>query len=129
MQKMSESNGKQYKTDIQGIDDGEDVYCITVRGFLDTESVDDFQSKVDTFLQATPGPLLIADLSDLIYVSSGGLGAIMKLYNNIKQSGGAMVILRPPEGILKIFEILNFTNVFTFADNVPDALQILDMTS
>jgi anti-sigma B factor antagonist len=126
---MVEPISKQYNTEIRKLDNDEGVYCITVRGFLDTESVGDFQAKVDTFLEETTDPLLVADFSDLIYVSSSGLGAVMKLYNTVKQTGGSMVVLRPPESIMKIFEMLNLTSVLTFADDVPDALQILDMTS
>lgn len=66
---------------------------------------------------------LIIDLSDVDYVDSSGLGALLLAQRQIKEFGLSIVLVGVVENVKNMFKISQIHDVFLYADSVDDALK------
>ena len=71
---------------------------IAVEGWLDTQASPELLTQLDQLEEGITS--LVIDFSDLEYISSSGLRAVVAAY---KKMNGAIVIKGASEGILSIF--------------------------
>jgi anti-anti-sigma factor len=93
---------------------------LALRGYLDAHTVNDFESFMETSMEKGTTHYLI-DISDLNYISSAGIGAIMSLTQRLRRSEGELVLLQPTEKVFKILDKLGFTKIFRFAHSREEA--------
>lgn len=97
---------------------------LEVRGFLDARAIPDFDH--DTQRCMDEGfTRFILDTHDLTYISSAGIGSLVRLSQNLARLGGEIVLLPPPDRIYAIFELLDFTKVLKFVETKEQALEAL----
>lgn len=68
-------------------------------------------AKAQAFLDALPAPGVI-DLSRLEYISSAGLGVLLRTQKRIQQSGRGLRLVRPTRHIRNIFHYSGFDRIF-----------------
>jgi len=66
------------------------------------------------------------DLNRVEYLCSSALGVLLSLSEQFKALGGTLLILQPSEEIHKLFRLLGFNNMFTFAKDDAEALKTLE---
>jgi anti-sigma B factor antagonist len=66
---------------------------------------------------------LVLDLSDVDFVDSTALGALVSFHRRL---GDRLVIAAPGPRVRRLFEITKFTSVFTVTDSVDTALTVLE---
>jgi anti-anti-sigma factor len=64
---------------------------------------------------------LIFDCTNLSYVSSTGIGTFLAIDKEMQELHGNMFLSCVPSRVHEIFEILGFTSVLTFCDDIDDA--------
>lgn len=97
---------------------------LEVRGFLDARAIHDFDHDVQKCIDE--GFIrFILDTHDLTYISSAGIGSLMRLSQNLARLGGEIVLLPPPDKIYAIFELLDFTKVLRFVETKAKAVELL----
>ena len=97
---------------------------VQISGFLDAHTVDTFERKMEQIL-AQDHNRVIMDVSQLNYISSAGIGALMVLLQQLRRRQGDLVILQPSAKVYKILDLLGFTRIFNIAQDHDGAVQML----
>jgi anti-sigma B factor antagonist len=103
-------------------DQREDSRMMTLAGFLDAQTVGDFELAAEQFLDSDRS-LLILDLHDLQYISSAGVGSIMALVHSLRRKGGDVVLVRPSLRVYDMLELLGFTEILQITQSREEAEQ------
>ncbi len=89
---------------------GEDnSLCIKPVGRIDIMSAEDFSKEVLSSINNIEA--LTLDFSEVIYVSSAGLRAILEIAKNIEINNGNLQIVNVPRNILDIFRMTGFDKI------------------
>ncbi len=80
---------------------------------LITENVDKGETKI------------IIDFSKTNYISSAGLGVILKAAKMVQKHGGGLVIYNANELVREVLDISGFSTLFNTHDNLDEAIQDL----
>ena len=100
-----------------------DAIVIAPSGRLDHENSESFREGVKAHLDgASGGASIVLDFSDLEYVSSAGLRALMLVMNQAKAQGTRVVVAALQPVVAEIFEISRFNMVFSVFATVREAL-------
>jgi anti-anti-sigma factor len=93
---------------------------LSLRGRMDAASEQDFEDEAKR-LVAGNGAIIAVDLSELSYISSAGIGALMRLAGNARARQGD-VVLCGAKGIVKsVLEITGVGQIFRLYASVPEA--------
>lgn len=83
-------------------------------------------------LPATLAPLLrqqaqrvIVDLSQMSFIDSTGIRAVVTVTNGARESGGEVVLAAPSENVARTFEIVKLRDFVPIVDSVAAALGVL----
>jgi len=68
-------------------------------------------AKAQEFLDSLPTPDVI-DMSRLEYISSAGLGVLLRTQKRVMQAGGGLKLLKPNRNIRDIFRYSGFDRIF-----------------
>ena len=90
---------------------------LTVRpkGRLDTASSPVLDREVQPYVADVQE--IIFDFTDVDYISSGGLRVLLGLEQNLEQRGGEVRVIHANSSVLKILDLVGFSEVVTV---VPD---------
>ena len=66
--------------------------------------------------------ILIVDFSEMVYISSAGLRAILSQAKAMRAREGRLDICAPPENILEVFKISGFDQILSIHDTRAAAL-------
>ena len=98
-----------------------DKLVLRVAGRMDAESAAAFETECEACI-AEGFARLVLDLGNLSYVSSMGLGAIVKIAKQLRDSGGEVRICCLTGLVRQLFEITRLNHVFPPHDSVESAL-------
>jgi anti-anti-sigma factor len=101
-----------------------DYAALALRGYLDAHTVNDFEAHMDRSIEQGTVYFLL-DLSDLNYISSAGIGAIMSVTQRLRRAEGEIVLVRPNEKVFGILDKLGFTKIFRLAYSAEEAEKLL----
>lgn len=94
---------------------------LRVAGRMDAESTPAFEAQCESCI-AEGFTNLVLDLSNLTYVSSMGLGAIVRVAKQLRDDGGEVRICCLTGLVRQLFEITRLNHVFPPHDSVESAL-------
>ncbi len=86
------------------------IQLIHLQGSLDMYSFPRLESQLQTLFQQGRYYVML-DCSQLDYIGSAGLGALIGFAKQARDHDGDLKLLRVPERIYKIIELLGFTKV------------------
>ena len=98
-----------------------DVLILTADGGLDSSNAVQFVGELETLVQSGARKLVI-DCTRLSFISSYGVGVLVRLHNKLASQGGIIKLAAVHSRIVKLLEIVNLTQMFHIYDNVDDAL-------
>ena len=99
----------------------QDNVVLRVAGRMDAESTPEFEAQCESCV-AEGFTNLILDLGGLTYVSSMGLGAIVRVAKQLRDGGGEVRICCLTGLVRQLFEITRLNHVFPPHDSVESAL-------
>jgi len=67
---------------------------------------------------------LIVDLSQVAYIDSSGVGALVEVFRRLKRNGSTMVLVAPSERVSSVLEITKLDQFFTIAATEQEALEL-----
>ncbi|MBB6459355.1 STAS domain-containing protein [Flammeovirga kamogawensis] len=67
----------------------------------------------------------VVDASEVNHMNSGGLSMLVRLYTDISQHNGKMLIISPPEQLTKLLKITKLDKVFQTVTRRGEAMQLL----
>lgn len=83
------------------------VLTVAVRGHLDTNTAPVFESGLKGELSDITE--LRLDLTNLVYISSAGLRALLTLHKAMVAKKGKLVLLHPNEEVMEILDMTGFS--------------------
>jgi stage II sporulation protein AA (anti-sigma F factor antagonist) len=98
---------------------------VEISGELDLFTAPAFRERVDRALSADGPRNLVLELSQLSFVDSSGLGAILGRYKVVTQLGGRMILVCPQPQVQRIFALSGLFKIMDPAQNVDQALQMV----
>lgn len=90
---------------------------LSVGGDLDVVGAPDMRQAVVTAV-AEGSRLLALDLSELDFVDSFGLGAVVGALKRVRQRGGELALVCPSSRIRRVFEICDLDRILALHDSV-----------
>ncbi len=97
------------------------ITIITLDGFVDAHTAPQFESVIQTELEAG-NVRIIVDCSKLNYISSAGLGVFMSFIEEVRDLGGDIKISGLVPKVRHTFEILGFHDLFEMLEDMNSAL-------
>lgn len=88
---------------------------------LDSEISAQLKAKLLILIQPDIEALII-DLTNVEYVDSSGLGALLLAQRQIKEFGMTIILAGVSESVQSMFKISQIHDVFLYADDIEDAL-------
>lgn len=101
-----------------------EVPIVAVSGEVDVYSAPALKAKV-TELLGSGVTTLVIDLTDVAFLDSTGLGALVEARAATNEAGGALPLVCNQERILKLFTITGLDGVFAIRPTVDEALASL----
>jgi anti-anti-sigma factor len=93
---------------------------IKLGGRLDAESTPQFNAACESLIRS--GALhMVLDLAALDYISSAGLGSILRLAKKLEELGGAALLCGLRGLVREVFEVTNLLSLFKVFDSPEDA--------
>jgi anti-anti-sigma factor len=87
------------------------VLILTADGGLNMDVADEFVHELETLIE-TGVTRIIVDLSRLTYISSYGIGVLVRLHHRLAKKGGDVKLAAPQSGILKALNTVRLGGVF-----------------
>jgi anti-sigma B factor antagonist len=94
---------------------------ITVIGSMDALTSADFSSFVSAQVEQGQNKLVV-DLSQVDYMSSAGLRAILAVLKEARQGGGDLRLAAAQPGVEKILKLSGFMSILKFYPAVEEAI-------
>jgi anti-sigma B factor antagonist len=90
---------------------------------LDYKNANEFEERMVTLIN-NGSHLIVLDLSEVVFVDSNGLGAIMSTLKFLRQKGH-LVISASHEAVITMFKLTHMDKVLHIFDNETDAVAAL----
>lgn len=101
-----------------------DIWIFRPLGNIDTETSDDLE--VNLIEGITQGMRwIIIDLSDVPFISSSGLGVLIKGGKKIKEKNGEIILSSPRDTVFQIFKLSGFTKIFRITPDQKTAMDLI----
>ncbi len=97
------------------------VDLITVSGRVDSNTAQEMEDALEDRI-AEGRHNLVLDLSDVSYLSSAGLRALVTALRNCKRKGGDVRIAAPSERVSEVMSLAGLDSLFTSYDDVTIAV-------
>lgn len=97
------------------------VTLIGLQGGFDALTAPTFTQAVDEVIQQNHLWLVI-DLSQVDYVGSAGVRALLKVMKDTRQKNGDVVIASVPTAVYQVFEMTGLPSIIKFYATTDDAL-------
>ncbi len=94
---------------------------IAVEGRVDTVTAPDLEERILEWVDQGESHLVL-DLSDVEYVSSAGLRALLVIAKTAKSCGGGLACCRLQDMVKRVFEVSGFTAVIPVYATLEEAL-------
>lgn len=101
----------------------DDTMTVFLHHDLDMVEAKNFKDNVDTFLLLNPQiKILEIDLSDVSFIDSSGLGALIGRYKNMSLRRGTLVISGAGENVRRILEMAGLKKLLSPQKSIKEVL-------
>ena len=107
---------------VEAASPAEGITLIELSGELDAHTAPEFERFLEERVRNEKKAKLILDFSNLEYISSAGLGVLMGLIEEVRSQSGDMKLIKVPEKIYHVLDLLGFPIVFEVLPQLQDAL-------
>ena len=99
------------------------VALLVAQGEIDAHSFEEVEDAVNDAVDEGITKILV-DLEGVSYMSSAGIGVLIGSMNEVVDGqGGHFILISPTRGVMEVLESMGFTEVFTIADSLEQAME------
>lgn len=106
-----------------GFRTADDIRILDLKGELDAHTAAELEAAIKQCQMDTCVKIIING-SDLMYISSAGLGVFMAYIEEIRESGGDIKIAALQPKVFNVFDLLGFPMLFDITDSEDEAVAI-----
>jgi anti-anti-sigma factor len=99
----------------------EAALVVGVRGRLDSTTSSRLEQELLSRIAAAERSIVL-DCSQLAYITSAGLRAVLLTAKKLKNTQGALVLCSLNESVWKVFDLAGFTRILSIHATLQDAL-------
>ncbi|MBI4568280.1 MAG: STAS domain-containing protein [Planctomycetes bacterium] len=103
----------------------DEVALLRVSGYLDLGTAPDLEDAVNRELDDGYCDIVV-DLSRVDYISSAGVGVIIRGVQDAREEGGNLVLLRPSKPVMNVLDTLGASRLFRIVQILSDAYRYFD---
>ena len=96
------------------------ILIVSADGGLNADDADEFVHQLEGLITGGVTKIIV-DLTRLTYISSYGIGVLMRLHHRLKKAGGDVKLAAPQSSILKALTALRLGSVFEIYPDVNAA--------
>lgn len=97
---------------------------LELSGRLDALEAPALRQQLESLTDADGPALIVVDLSNVEFVDSAGLAALVKGMKNARQSGGDLRLVSPSNSdAMRVFQLTKFDKVFAMSDTAAEAMR------
>jgi|YNPMSStandDraft_1061717.scaffolds.fasta_scaffold10591_2 anti-sigma B factor antagonist len=100
----------------------DNIKILNLKGFLDASSASKLEDSISNCLNSGYSKI-IANLSELEYISSAGMGVFIAFLESIRENGGDIKFCEIPEKVFFVFDLLGFQSIFEIYQKEEEALK------
>jgi len=97
------------------------ILIIKPRGRIDHLTVEDFDNSIKKAIGEGKFRIII-DCSELLYISSAGLGVLIGYIEEVRENRGDIIICCTSPKVHEIFDLLGFTKIYRFFSKLKEAV-------
>ncbi|MDH3850894.1 MAG: STAS domain-containing protein [Deltaproteobacteria bacterium] len=101
------------------------IHVVSPMGSLDIMNYTTLQEAIDSLLEKSP-KMIILDLKDLDYITSSGVGVVIKTRKIMKNNNGEILLVNLQPQIAKVFEIIKALPDQRIFNNIEELDRYLD---
>ena len=102
----------------------EDVTAVQICGeSLAANDVGDFNAKIANL--AKPDAKIVFDMSNLKFIDSAGIGALLSWMNKVRSSNGSLILCNVTKPVRNLFELVRVHRFLRVFDNIEEAVRHL----
>ena len=94
---------------------------LRLSGKLEYEAVGDFERAADQLAASKP-PFAVLDATQLTFMNSAGIGAVIKLHRRLQGTGGELRVAALTPDMLRMLKLCYFDRVLKIFDSAEQAL-------
>lgn len=98
------------------------VIIVSLQGELDMYMAAEFRDLIDGCMQDSNIYDVVLDLSQVCFIDSSGVGAILGRYKKISSHAGKLSVIQPPANVGKILQMSGVFQLLTVYDDEAAAL-------
>jgi anti-anti-sigma factor len=99
-----------------------DIYKINLSGRMDIIGVGEIEIKFSG-MTASPRMSIIVDMSDVPYMSSIGIRALLMNGKAVSGRGGKFTLLSPQDDVKNVLEVSGIDQILNICDSLDDAIE------
>ncbi|THB67931.1 MAG: anti-sigma factor antagonist [Desulfovibrio sp.] len=106
------------------IENKDNALHLVFSGEITLEITTDLKKAIEKAMADETFDALVADLAQVTFMDSSGIGFLVALNTKIMGTGKKMYLLSPSTQVRKTFELVQLSNFFTILDSEEDLLQL-----
>src|SRR3954469_18639792 len=87
------------------------VLILSADGGLNADTAGDFIKQLETLVDFGVKQIIV-DCTQLTYISSYGIGVLVRLHNKLAKHGGNVKIAAPPSRVLQAMNVMHMGKIF-----------------
>lgn len=101
--------------------DNNEFKCVSLRfdGRIEASTIAIFQQAFEELLKQNKNHVLL-DMSGVAYITSTGMGGLVKYHNLFVDKGGHFGLMRPPQPVMDVLQLLGLESLLPIYDNQDD---------
>ncbi len=98
-----------------------DVVILDLKGEIDLYNTPELRQVIEEQISKGKRKIII-NMSDVSYIDSSGIGALVSAASNLKKYNGELKLVGLYGSVRKVFELTKLTNFFSIYRDVAEAL-------
>jgi len=119
---MSEEEGSERPEFDVEVEDKDSATILHISGHITEIEADELGSQFDELFENGKYDLVL-DLGDVDFMSSSGLGQIMRAYRAAQKNSGSVALARVQPLVADVFRVTKLDQLLEMHDTVEDAVQ------
>ena len=98
------------------------VVVLEIAGDIDIYNTGDLKTIINKVVEDGKKHIVF-DMSQVPYIDSSGIGALIATLTKLKKAGGSLKIIRAHDSVKKVFELTKMTSFFEIYDSEEEAME------
>jgi anti-anti-sigma factor len=116
---VSDPSPELFAIDVSQPSDG--LYIVSLTGEMDIATAPELPRRLETLHGAGPHQIVV-DLSNLTFIDSTGINALVVAAKAIRGNGGEMTLVAPTPHTQRVFEIVHLSEVVSIEQSLEAAI-------